>query len=101
MSEAVDYFEQASEMLTNNSRVFYNLAIAHQTVGNPLQAEAAYKRAIELKKENGDFRYGLVTLYMQQEQYEKALHQAEELNRRSPNNPQLQRLVRMIEENLN
>ena len=101
MSEAIDYFEQASELLTNNSRVFYNLAIAHQTVGNPIQAEAAYKRAIELNKENGDFRYGLVTLYMQQEQYEKALHQAEELNRRSPNNPQLRQLVRMIEENLN
>jgi len=101
LSEAADYFEQATEILTENGRVFYNLAIAHQTIGNPGRAEDAYKRAIELEEDSGDFRYGLVTLYIQQEQYDKALLQAELLNRRFPNNPQLQQLVRMIEENLN
>ena len=100
MSDAITYFEQASKILTDNGRIFYNLAIAHQTVGNPQQAEGAYKRAIELEEGNGDFRYGLVTLYMQQDQYEQALREAEELNRRVPNSPQIEQLLQTISQRM-
>lgn len=101
LEEAIDYFEQAAEILSAQGRVFYNLAIAHQTINNSQQAEEAYKQAINLEEENGDFRYGLITLYIQQEQYEEALRQAEELNRRLPKNPEIHQLIRFLEGNLN
>lgn len=100
LEEAVEYFEQASELMSGQGRVFYNLAIARQTLERPQEAEAAYLRAIELEPQNGDFRYGLITLYMQQENYEKALEQARILEELNPNNPQIQQLLGMIEEQL-
>jgi predicted CXXCH cytochrome family protein len=100
MEEAIGYFEQAAELLAGQSRVFYNLAIANQTVNRPQQAEAAYLQAIELDPQNGDYRYGLITLYMQQNQHEQALEQAEELDQLYPNNPQIEQLLDMIRREL-
>jgi len=101
MREAAEFFEQAAEYMPERSRVFYNLAIAHQTIGNPQPAEEAYLRAINLEPQNGDYRYGLVTLYMQQEEFENAYEQARILNELNPNNPQIQQLLGMIEQRLN
>lgn len=100
MEEAAEYFEQASELMPERSRVFYNLAIAHQTLGNPQPAEQAYLQAIELEPQNGDYRYGVITLYMQQEQYEQALEQIQELDRLHPGNPQIQQLLQNVQERL-
>jgi tetratricopeptide (TPR) repeat protein len=101
LQEAVPFFEQASERLPLQSRIFYNLAIAYQTLGQPSKAEEAYLNAVDLEPRNGDFRYGLVTLYMQQDQYEDALEQAEELNRMMPNNAQVRQLLQVINQRLN
>lgn len=100
LQEAITYFEQATERLPEQSRIFYNLAVANQTISRPEEAENAYLQAIELEPDNGDYRYGLITLYLQQEEHEKALEQARMLEQILPNNPQVQQLLRMIQDEM-
>lgn len=100
MQEAIRSFRVAAELMPDYGRLFYNLAIAHQTVGEGGEAEDAYRRAIELEPANGEFRYGIITLYMQQEEYGKALIQAEALNEQFPNNAQIRQLIGNIRSRL-
>jgi predicted CXXCH cytochrome family protein len=97
LDESVDQFEQAAELMPENSRVYYNWAISLQTLNRPEDAEIAYNRAIELEPENGDYRYGIITLYIQQNKFEAALDQAQILNSLYPNNPQVQQIIQFIE----
>ncbi|MEX0770196.1 MAG: tetratricopeptide repeat protein [Balneolaceae bacterium] len=101
LEEAVSWFDQAAGLMPEQSRVFYNLAIARQTLGRPREAESAYRQAIDLEPRNGDYRYGIITLYMQQEQFEQALEHAKVLDSLHPNNPQIQQLIRQIEQQIN
>ncbi|MEX0928194.1 MAG: tetratricopeptide repeat protein [Balneolales bacterium] len=97
LAEAIRYFEQATLLMPDQSRVFYNLAIALQTLGRSQEAEYAYKQTLELEPENGDYRYGIITLYLQQDQFEPAREHAEVLDRLYPNNPNVQQILQVIE----
>ncbi|MBD3615461.1 MAG: tetratricopeptide repeat protein [Gracilimonas sp.] len=101
LSKAVQYFEQAARLLPEYSRIFYNWAIALQTLNRPDEAESKYQQAINLEPENSDYRYGIVTLYMQQEQYERAMEHAAKLEELHPGNPQVQQLLQTIEQYMN
>lgn len=100
LEEAVSYFEQASQLNPQQGRIFYNLAIANQTLQRTQEAESAYLDAIEIEPNTGDFRYGLLTLYMQQEQYSKALEQAEILEKINPNNTRIQQVLQAIRQEM-
>ena len=100
LEEAIDFFEQAAVLMDEPCRVYYNLAIAQQTLGNSQAAEEAYLKAIDREPRNGDFRYGLVTLYMQQQEYQKALEQAIELEKIYPGNAQINQLLDLIKAKL-
>jgi predicted CXXCH cytochrome family protein len=97
LDESVDYFEQAADLMPENGRVYYNWAISLQTLNRPDDAENAYNRAIELEPENGDYLYGIITLYIQQNEYESAYEQALILNSLYPGNPQVQQMIQYIE----
>ena len=86
--------------MPENARISYNLAIAFQTLSKPIQAEEAYNKAIELAPENSDYRYGICTLYLQEQQYAKAEKHAKKLAELQPNNPQVQSLLKMMENNM-
>lgn len=98
--ESIEWFEQAAELMLGHGRLFFNLAVAHQTLENPEEVKQAYQRALAIDPQNGDFRYGLITLYMQQEQYGRALEQGEILNQMYPNNQQIQQLLQAIRRNM-
>lgn len=98
LEEAVPHFEEATRLMPEQSRVFYNLAVAQQTLARPEEAEAAYQQTIRLEPQNGDYRYGIITLYLQQEQYELAAEHAEVLNNLHPNNPNVQQILQIIEQ---
>ncbi len=98
LEESLRWFDEASERMPGRSRIFYNRAIALQTLGRIAEAEASYLEAIRQVPENGDYRYGLITLYMQQEDYERAHEHAVVLNRLQPNNPQIRELLQIIEQ---
>lgn len=89
LEEAIKFLDKAASLLPEQSRIFYNLAIAHQTLENQESAETAYQRAIELAPGNGDYRYGLTTLYLQEGRNQMALEQVQELSRIYPDNPQV------------
>ncbi len=100
LDESLHYFERASQLMPKNSRVFYNRAIVLQTLERRDEAEPVYLQAIDLDPENPEYRYGLVTLYMQQGDFSRALYQAQELERLLPDHPDIQQLLRHIEQNL-
>lgn len=100
LQESLSYFEEAAEQMPDNARVRYNYAIALQTLERPEEAEDVYLEAIDLDPENPDYRYGISTLYIQQGQYRKALPHAEKLQKLQPNNPQIQNLLRTIQNNI-
>lgn len=100
LEEATRFFKEAAALLPQQSRVFYNLAIAHQTLVNPDSSEAAYKKAIELEPGNGDYRYGLTTLYLQEAQNQMALEQVQQLRKIYPNNPQVEQLLQIVQSRL-
>lgn len=101
VEEAVRYFEQASALMQDYGRLYYNWAVALQTIDRRQEAQAVYLDAIKLEPENGDYRYGLITLYMQQEQFEEAHKHATILYQQYPNNPQVQQLIQVIEQQMN
>ncbi len=101
LEEAIDYFEQAAGLMPEYGRLYYNWAVALQTIGRPQEAEEVYLDAINLEPENSDYRYGLISLYMQQEHFEKAQKHAEILYQLNPNNPQIQQLIQVIEQQMN
>jgi len=100
LDESLTYFEKASELMPGNSRVHYNRAIVLQSLGRPQEAEQAYRQALELDPENPDYLYGIVTLYIQQENYEDALKKARELERLLPGNRQIRDLIRNINDKM-
>ncbi len=100
LEESISYFDKASERMPGNSRVHYNQAIAMQTAGRLEEAKASYRRALELEPENPDYLYGLITLYYQSEEYEKALEQTKILDRIQPGSSQIEELIRQIENQL-
>lgn len=96
LQQAVSYLEKAAELMPDHERVQYNLAISYQRLGKPNQAEQAYLAALELDPENPDFLYGISTLYVQQEQYRKALPHARKLPDIRPDYPNAQNLLDLI-----
>lgn len=93
---ALPHFEEAARRMPENARVRYNWAISLQTLQLPLEAEKVYRSALQLEPENPDFIYGLITLYLQQNQHEKALPYAEQLVRLQPQNQQFQQMLQLI-----
>lgn len=100
LKQALPYFKKAAGLMPDNARVRYNWAIALQTLNQPKQAEQAYKEAIKLEPDNADYRYGICTLYIQQEEYKKALPQARKLQKIVPGNSRVQKLLKLIEQHL-
>jgi Tfp pilus assembly protein PilF len=51
---------------------YYNIGVANSNKKDYAAAEAAYKKAIEIKPDNGDAYTGLATLYNQQKKFDLA-----------------------------
>lgn len=93
---ALPHFEQAARLMPDNGRVRYNWAISLQTLQLPEEAEKVYRSALRIEPGNPDYMYGLITLYLQQAQYDKALPLAEDLVSMYPQNQQFQQMHQMI-----
>lgn len=100
LTKAISYFEKAAKLMPEQHRIIYNMAIAHQTLTQSQQAENAYLKAIDFDPENTDYLYGIVTLYIQQGQYNQARPYVEALENQNPNNPQIQQLKRIIDQRM-
>ncbi|XOV86843.1 MAG: tetratricopeptide repeat protein [Pseudomonadota bacterium] len=96
LPDALPYFVQAAALTPTNARMVYNLAVAQQQLGDAGAAEAAYLKAIALEPASTDYRYGIVTLYLQQQMPAKARPHIEALVAAQPQNPRFRALLRQV-----
>jgi len=70
--EAIAKFNDVITQMPTCADCYYNLAVAQANKKDLAAAEVSYKKAIELKPENGDAYTGLATLYNQQKKFDLA-----------------------------
>lgn len=70
--EAIAKFNDVITQMPTCADCYYNLGVAQANKKDFPGAEASYKKAIELKPENGDAYTGLATLYNQQKKFDLA-----------------------------
>jgi len=70
--EAIAKFTEVAGQMPTCADCFYNIGVANANKKDFAAAEAAYKKAIELKPDNADAYTGLATLYNQQKKFDLA-----------------------------
>jgi tetratricopeptide (TPR) repeat protein len=70
--EAISKFQQVIAKVPTCSDCYYNIGVAQANKQQFTEAEASYKKAIEIKPDNGDAYTGLATLYNQQKKFDLA-----------------------------
>jgi tetratricopeptide (TPR) repeat protein len=70
--EAITKFNEVIVQMPTCADCYYNLGVAQANKKDLTGAEASYKKAIELKPDNGDAYTGLATLYNQQKKFDLA-----------------------------
>lgn len=72
-SKAVEAFEKASSALPNNANAWNKLGMAHQYLGNFLEAREAYLRTIEIDRTLPDVYYNFGNLLLDHDQVTEAV----------------------------
>ncbi|GAA5520733.1 tetratricopeptide repeat protein [Aliifodinibius salicampi] len=101
LEKASSYFEEAARLMPGHARLHYNWAISLQQLERPEQAEQKYLEAIEIDPDHPDYRYGLCTLYIQQEQFQKALSHAQKLADLQPQSQRSTELLNYLKQQIN
>jgi tetratricopeptide (TPR) repeat protein len=70
--DAIAKFTEVAGQMPTCSDCYYNIGVANANKKDFAAAEAAYKKAIELKPDNADAYTGLATLYNQQKKFDLA-----------------------------
>jgi len=70
--EAITKFNEVITLMPTCADCYYNLGVAQANKKDFAAAEASYKKAIEIKPDNGDAYTGLATLYNQQKKFDLA-----------------------------
>ena len=81
----------------NHPRAWYNLAVLRHQQGKIQMAEQAYLKALVSSPFNPDFLNGLLILYIQQQQWQKATYLIENRLEKRPGDDFLLRLKRTVE----
>jgi predicted CXXCH cytochrome family protein len=93
IDEAAAALAMAAKLLPDRARVHYNLGLALQQLGRRQPAEAALLQAQKLDPGDPAICYALAVLYVQGQQYAKALPWAEKLLALEPANTEARQLV--------
>jgi len=70
--EAIEKFNEVIAKVPTCADCYYNLGMAYQNKQQYAEAETNYKKAIELKPDNGDAYTGLATIYNAQKKFDLA-----------------------------
>ena len=57
--------EKVVDLDPGNARIYYNLGLIYQQIGEMIKAEKALLNAVNIYPENYDYLYGLAYYYMQ------------------------------------
>ena len=71
-AEAVVKFNEVLAKVPNCAECYYNIGVAQTRLQKPAEAEAAFKKAIELKPDSADAYTGLANLYNSQKKFDLA-----------------------------
>jgi tetratricopeptide (TPR) repeat protein len=96
LPEAAKALAQAARLLPGRAKVYYNLGLALQQLGQRQPAESALLQAQRLDPLNVESVYALAVFYAQGGQRAQALEWAEKLQALSPNDPQMRQLVQRL-----
>ncbi len=89
LAEAAESLVKAAELSPRNWRIRYNLGLAYQRLGRPIDAERCFKEALGIASDHPvDCLVALAILYSQQGHREEAARYADELIRLEPGNRQ-------------
>jgi tetratricopeptide (TPR) repeat protein len=70
--EAITKFNEVIAKVPNCAECYYNVGVAQTRLQKPAEAEAAFKKAIELKPDSADAYTGLANLYNSQKKFDLA-----------------------------
>ncbi|MDZ7635166.1 MAG: tetratricopeptide repeat protein [Bacteroidales bacterium] len=84
--ESRRFFLKAAELIPQQPRIFYNLGLLENSLGNKSEAEGYLLKALSRDPDNFDFMYALATFYIDQKQNSKALPFARQLAEKYPEN---------------
>jgi tetratricopeptide (TPR) repeat protein len=96
LPRAAEHLAAAARLLPRSPRVRYNYGLALQQLERRDAAEVELKAAYDLAPEDLTYANSLSILYMQQQQWAKALPYAEQLARRQPDEIEFQARLREI-----
>ena len=104
LEEACEFLGTAASLGSDNPRVAYNYGLALQRLNRYEEAETALRNALRLSEGRRDYvevLNALRILYIQQEQWDKAIACTRELARRQPENPQWAEQLKALEQQRN
>ena len=91
--ESRKYFLRSIELMPQNTRIIYNLALLENSQGNSAQAEKYLLAALNKEPDNYDFIYALCTFYLEHKQNLKAADYAKQLIIKYPANPSIDPMI--------
>ena len=100
LAEAAEVLATAADLLPQRARVRYNHALTLQHLGRQAEAETALLKAYGMDPHDPDIVNALVILYVQQQQWRRALPYAEALRNLRPDAPEPKQLLQRLQEAL-
>lgn len=92
IDESRKYLLKAADLIPNNSRIWYNLAVLElQTDGK--NVEKYYKKALALDPLNFDYLWGLAIYYKSKDKIQQALDIYQKLHKAYPENKQVNEML--------
>ncbi len=96
LAEAEPFLER-SALISGNPRAWYNLAVIRHQQQKPQSAISAYREALVRIPNSMEFLQGLVSLYAQDQQWDKARQAINDALQLDPANAQLRQLQQALE----
>jgi tetratricopeptide (TPR) repeat protein len=81
------YFLKAAELIPDQPRILYNLALVENSQGNTTLAEKYLLSALSKEPYNYDFLYAICTFYLEHKQNSRALEYVNRIIKKYPANP--------------
>lgn len=98
LDEAVKELAHAAELLPNQPRVHYNYGLILQQLSQLSAAETALLEAYALQPTDPEILYGVITVYMQQEDWPNARLYAQQLTEHYPDVVEFQQLYLSLQQ---
>jgi tetratricopeptide (TPR) repeat protein len=87
--EALSHYQHVAEHDPSSAEAWFDIAEAHNKLGNFAEAETNYKRAIELEPDNENYYIALSEMYIENQQGSKAIALIEEAIEDNPDSATL------------